>query len=486
MPQIDIAIKRIESGEVKPLYLVAGDRIVSEPAAIRLGQALANQVDCEVDVIRRPESLIPALQDLRTFALFAAGKVTVVIESAVLADAATAPSLVDEAIEVVPLASADDTLGARERRAAACLLQALRLFQLDPYAGAAAEVMEQLPAMALEGGVSFRKKSRRRRSGKLVEKARVDLAVLLEAARGAEIQGLGEGEEELLAEILRDGLPGGHFLVLGESAWAKEHPIVTGLEARTAVVEVGQVSAGRNASWQGLDAVCRELERETGTGIDRQALAELARRTLRKRAGSRGPDGAVDSESTARFAAEYRKLANLGGGKKITLALVRETTRDRGDEDIWGLLDAIGEGRADKAMVGISRLLRGADDVVGTRLSILSLLAGFCRQLVAVGGMVKAAGVANAERSYPRFKAKIAPALQADLPHGRKNPLAGLHPYRLHRVYLAASGAPVGSLRRLQGQVLEAERRLKGDSVVPEAALVALVADLATQIGRRS
>jgi len=485
MSQIDTAIERIESGELKPLYLVAGDRIVSEPAAIRLGETLAKRVDCEVDVVRRPESLLPALQDLRTFALFAAGKVTVVIESAALADAATAPALVDEAIDVVPLASSDGALGARERRAAACLLQALRLFQLDPYAGAATDVIEQLPAVALEGGASFRKKTRRRRGGKLVEKARIDLALLLEAARRAEIQGLGESEEEVLAEILRDGLPAGHFLVLGESAWAKGHPIVTALESAASVVEVGQVTAGRNASWQGLDVVCRELERETGAGIDKQALAELARRTLRKRQGSRGGDGAVDSESTARFAAEYRKLANLGGGKSITLALVSETTRDRGDEDIWGVLDAIGEGRADKAMVGIDRLLRGADDVVSTRLSILSLLAGFCRQLVAVGGMVRASGVAKGERSYPRFKEKIAPSLQADLAEGRKNPLAGLHPYRLHRVYLAASRTRADSLGRLQGRVLEAERRLKGDSALPEAALVALVAELATQIGHR-
>jgi DNA polymerase III delta subunit len=356
---------------------------------------------------------------------------------------------------------------------------------MDPYAGVASEVVEQLPAVALEGGASFRKKTRRKRSAKLVEKARNDLALLLEAARRAEIQGMGESEEDALAEILRDGLPAGHFLVLGESAWAKGHPVVEALEAAASVVEVGQVSAGRNASWQGLDVLCEELERETGVGIDNQALAELAGRTLRKRQGSRGDDAAVDSESTARFAAEYRKLANLGGGKSITVALVRETIRDRGEEDIWGILDAIGEGRADKAIAGIDRLLRGADDVVSTRLSILSLLAGFCRQLVAVGGMVSASGVVSCERSYPRFKQKIAPRLQADLPEGRKNPLAGLHPYRLHRVYLAASRTRADSLRRLQGRVLEAERRLKGDSVVPEVALVALVADLATQIGHR-
>lgn len=486
MSQIKAAIERIERGEAGPLYLVVGDRIVSEPAAIRLGQALAERGDCEVDILRRPESLTPALQDLRTFAMFAAGKVTVVIESSTLADAATAPSLVDEALEVLPIANEDADLGSRERRAAACFLQALRLFQLDPYAGTADEVVEQLPGVALEGGPAQRKKTRRKRSSKQVARARTDLIVLLDAARRAEVQGLGESEEEVLAEILRDGLPVGHFLVLGESTWAKGHPVVAALAAAGGVIEVGQVSASRKAGWQGLDLVCQELERETGVGIDSGALKELARRTLRTRQGSRGGDGEVDAESTARFAAEYRKLVNLGGGKKVTLALVRDAIQDRGEEDIWGVLDAIGEGRADKAIAGIDRLLRGADDVVGARLSVLSLLAGFCRQLVAVGGMVAGSGAPRAERSYPRFKDRIAPVLQADLPGGRKNPLAGLHPYRLHRVYLAASRLGKSGHRHLQSRVLETEKRLKGNSVAPDAALAALVVDVATSIGRRA
>jgi DNA polymerase III delta subunit len=483
MSQINSALERIERGAVRPLYLVAGDRIVSEPAAARVGQALADRVGCDVDILRRPESLTPALQDLRTFAMFASGKVTVVIESSTLADAATAPSLVDEAIEALPIADAEAALGARERRAAACFLQALRLFQLDPYSGTPAEIVEELPAVALEGGPAVRKKTRRKRSAKQIENARNDLVTLLEAARRADVQGLGESEEEVLAEILRDGLPEGHFLVLGESTWAKSHPVVVALQAADGVIEVGQVSASRKAGWQGLDLVCQELERETGVGIDRAALQELARRTLRMRQGSRGGDGAVDAESTARFAAEYRKLVTLGGGKTISRALVAEAIQDRGEEDIWGVLDAVGEGRAGKAIAGIDRLLRGADDVIGMRLSVLSLLAGFCRQLVAVGGMVEASRSVRAERSYPRFKQRVAPALQAELAGGRKNPLAGLHPYRLHRVYLAASRLGASEQRRLQSRVLETEKRLKGNSVAPDAALAVLVADLATSIG---
>jgi hypothetical protein len=272
---------------------------------------------------------------------------------------------------------------------------------------------------------------------------------------------------------------------LGESTWAKGHPVVGALQAAGSLIEVGQVSASRKAGWQGLDLVVAELESETGAGIDAVALQELARRTLRMRQGSRGGEGGVDAESTARFAAEYRKLVNLGGGRKITLALVREAIQDRGEEDIWGVLDAVGQGRADEAITGIDRLLRGADDVIGMRLSVLSLLSGFCRQLVAVKGMVESSGAPRAEQSYPRFKERIAPRLQADLPDGRKNPLAGLHPYRLHRVYLAASRLGTIGQRRLQSRVLETERRLKGESVVPDAALAALVADVASSIGRQ-
>jgi len=483
VPDVDSLIAGIEGGVVQSFLLVIGDRVVAEPAAMRLGTALAKRLECEPDVARRPESLAATLQDLRTYALFAAGKVSIVIESSVLADAGTAASLVDEALEVLPLADVESDLATRERRAAACLLQALRLFQLDPRGAEPMELLQQLPEVAFEGGAGYRRRKRRRRNAAQVEHARNALVALLEAALRADIHGLGESDEEVLAEVLREGLPDGHSLVLAESTWAPGHPIVRALEERGAVVSVGQVSADRKAGWHGLDIVCRELERQTGVGAERDAVAELARRTLRKRQGTSGREESVDAESTARFAAEYRKLANLAGDSSITMSLVTSVVQDRGDENVWAVLDAVGAGRADRAMAGIDRLLRGAEDHIAARLSVFGLLASFCRQLSAVSGMVRAVGVPKVERDYRRFKSQIAPRLQADLPGGRKNPLAGIHPYRLHRAYLAASGLDEEAMEKLPSRILETECRLKGDSAAPDAVLMALVADLTTAIG---
>jgi hypothetical protein len=481
MSEVEAALESIEKGDVKSFYLVTGDRVIAEPGGVRLAEALARSFGCEVDVVKRPESLGPVLHDLRTMALFAPGKVSLVVESSLLADEGTSAALLDEAIDILPLSSADADLGERERRAAACLLKAIRSFGLDPYAGTSEAALEQLPRSVFEGGPAYRKKSRRRRNARQIESARAGLSVLLEAARRAEMQGIGESDEEVLIEIARDGLSPGHALVLAESAWSPSHPLVAAARESGALVSLGQVSPGRRgAGWSGLDVVCEELKRETGVGIDGRALAELARRTLRKRPGRGSRGDAIDSESTARFAAEYRKLATFSAGSDIELELVREITQDRGEEDVWGILDAVGEGRAKVAIAGIDRLLKGSEDVIAMRLSVFSLLASFCRQLTTVAGMVRATGVPASEKNYRRFKDQIAPQLQRSLDGERDNPLSGVHPFRLHRAYLAASRLGAESLRRLPARVLETERRLKGDSASPDAALIALVADVAT------
>src|SRR5262249_11123855 len=124
------------------------------------------------------------------------------------------------------------------------------------------------------------------------------------------------------------------------------------------------------------------LEREVGVGIRRDALAELARRTLRQE--ERG--GGVAGDSTARLAAEYRKLADLSGGDAIDVASVRDAVEDRGDEDAWQLLDALAEGRGAEVLGRLDRLVAGSDDPERARLGFFSLLSGFCRHLVAVRG----------------------------------------------------------------------------------------------------
>ncbi|HSN88444.1 MAG TPA: hypothetical protein VL025_16910, partial [Thermoanaerobaculia bacterium] len=445
-------------GTPPQVCLVHGDLVLAEPAARRAAEVLGKASGVPADAIethRRPPSLSRLLQDLRTFSLFASAKVVLAVDTAIFADKSAAGELIDDAAEVLPLKS-EGSLAGRERQAASRLLQALHLFEIDPYAGTPERALGDLPAWVLEGGKARRGSGSRARSKKQVEELRAGLAALLEAARREEIQGLGEGELSDLSEVVRGGLPPGHMLVLAESAVAADHPLVRLLAERGVVLELGRVESDKG-SWQGIDLLAEELGRQTGVGIAPDALSELARRTLRQENDGKGRGtGGVDSDSTARFAGEYRKLANLAGGR-IDRKLVEQAVEDRGEEDVWQLLDAIAEGRGGEALDRLRRMMASADDPLASRLSFFSLLASFCRQLTAVRGMMRVARVPGGESNYYKFKNSHAPALQADIPTGGKNPLAGLHPFRLHRAYLAASRLPDALVAKLPADVLETE-----------------------------
>lgn len=470
-------------GRSRPqICLVHGDLVLAEPAGVRAAEVLAEAQGLPksgVETHRRPSSLAPILQDLRTYSLFGGAKVLLALDTAVLADRNAAAGLIDEAAEVLPLpsfAGPNPALGPRERQAASRLLQALHLFDTD--------VLSDLPAWAFEG--DRRGRGGRARGKKQVEELRASLAPLLEAAVREGIQGIGEGDLAELTDAVRGGLPEGHALVLAERSVAADHPLVRLLEERGAVLAVGSVEAERGG-FQGLDPVAEELERQTGVAIASDALAELARRTLRQegegrnRAGVRG--GGIDADSTARLAGEYRKLANLAQGageKRIARRLVEQNVEDRGEEDVWQLLDAIATGRAAEALDRLRRLLTSSEDPLAARLTFFSLFASFCRQLTAIRGMMRAARVPAGESNFGRFRDRLAPSLQGELPGGGKNPLAGIHPFRLHRAYLAASRLPEPMLARLPADVLETELQLKGESGEADAALADLVARVAT------
>ena len=298
-------------------------------------------------------------------------------------------------------------------------MQALRVFGIDPESGSAESRLEGLPDWAFQGGAALRKKKPRGRSKKQAGELKSDLAELLEAGVRSGVRGVAEGDLAELGKMAEGGLPDGHALVLAERAAAKDHPVVKTLRSQGALMEVAQVTAGKHG-FDGLSGVVDELESATGVGIARDALDELARRTLKQTGGWR--DKGIDAESTARFAGEYRKLANLAQGRAgndralIRRDLVAETVKDRGDEDVWKILDAVAEGRGDEALARYRRLMESSGDSVGARLSFFGLLAGFCRQLTAVAGMARAQRVPPGVRNYNQFKTRWAPTLQGETP----------------------------------------------------------------------
>ncbi len=482
-PAVSRLIAEIESGARLAVYLVVGDAVLAEPAATALAETLALAGGCALTTHRRPPRLASLLGDLRTFSMFEGSKVMLVIDTALVADRSSAADLVDEAAEGATDAGSG-TLSPRERDAAGRLLQALRLFGVDS-AGEPAQVLERLPDWAYQGGQAERGKRRGRGRGKKqIDDVRAALAALLARAREEGLEGWAEGDVADLGDAIDRGLPPGHALVLAESRWANDHPLVTRVRERGGLVEVGGLELDRQGAPVGLEQVAAELERETGVAIRADALRELARRTLKKAGGGRGQEG-IDPDSTARLAAEYRKLAGISSGAVITAETVQQTVEDRGQEDVWAFLDDLAQGRVGGALGRLRRIQLAAEDAVSSRLGTFALLADYCRQLVAVGGLLGRTGVPGGERDYRRFKERLAPALQRPLGDGVENPIAKLHPYRLHRVYLAASRMPATALGRLPALVLETEARLKGESGEPDAALVALAVTVGVAAGHR-
>ena len=300
-----------------------------------------------------------------------------------------------------------------------------------------------MPDSVLQGAVKSGGR-RRRRGRKQIEEARQHLAGLLEAARAVDLKGWAETELGELADIAQRGLPAGHTLVLAESVADASHPLVGTISAAGRYTAVGRVEAAKGGGWEGLDLLAAELSQETGVTIAAAALQELARRTIQRRE-TRGAAGQVSAESTSRFAAEFRKLATLTGAGEIGVQLVENVVEDRGEEDAWKILDAVGAGHAEEALQRIRRLLAAAEDPLAARLSFFALLAGFARQLTVLCSLADELEIPRRALSYPNFKNQIAPRLQADLANGSPSPVAGLHPYRLYRAFTVASRFPARS-----------------------------------------
>lgn len=468
-------LERIEGGERHPLYLVTGELVLAEPAGVELATALAG--DSSYELRRRPADLAPIVEDLRTYSLFGTGKVVLVVDSAVLADRETASALVGEAISALPVSSGEELSGS-ERGGALRLLQALHVFGVDPAAHEARPLLGELPDWALAGPGG------RKPSKKQAESRRDSLAPLLEKARAEGLRGIGEEGIAQLSELHRRGLPAGHALVLVERSVASDHPLVERVDETGCLVSVERIRSTRRG-WEGVEAVSAQLETETGVGITREALDELARRTLREEEGRGRGGGEAEAESTARLAAEYRKLAEVSRGETIVLETVERSVADRGEEDVWALLDAVGEGRGGEALSRLERLLAASEDPVRESLSFFALLASYCRHLVAVDGLLANREIPRGEGSYGRFKDRLAPRLTEGLEEGLDNPLSGVHPFRLHRSYLAASRLPSGFAETLPPRLLDTELALKGGSAEPFAALSRLVVSLSTATAGR-
>jgi DNA polymerase III delta subunit len=471
-------LARARAGELPAVLLVRGDRALAAPLAGRLAAALGAEWETEPRREISPDKPANLIADLQTLALFEPGKLVVVEESGWLADREVAGVLMKQVLAALPFAGGVESLTGPARAAAVRLLQVLRLHDIDPTTLPPERALATLPETLFASG----KKSA---ESMPAPEARRGLLPLLVAAVEAGLRGEGEQGASLVADLVRDGLPERHLLLLVESAVAARHPVVAALALREGVVDAGRLEVAKGGDRNGpkvagLERLVAELERETGARITTDAAQELARRTLREEDVRQGGEkGAIDADSSARFGAELRKLAALAAGKRIDLALVATNVEDRGEEDVWKILDVLGEGQLAGALERIRRRLAAADDADGERLALFGLLAKHARHLTALAGALAATGTPANVSSYPAFRDRIAPRLQGELPGVTLNPLAKQNPFPLHRAYQAASRFALPALARLPALVLETERRLKGDGDEPDAALAALAAALA-------
>src|SRR5262245_25319475 len=99
----DRILSDIGAGKSRALYLVTGEPVLAEAAAKRIADAVALPNGVRVESFRRPADLGSILADLRTYSLFGSGKVTIVIDSAVLSDRRAAAYLIDQAAEALPI-----------------------------------------------------------------------------------------------------------------------------------------------------------------------------------------------------------------------------------------------------------------------------------------------------------------------------------------------------------------------------------------------
>ena len=108
---LDTLLSSLANGPAAPVYVVASDLVLGQPAAEQLARTLAERASCKPEIHRRPPKLVPLLNNLRTYSLFATAKVILAIDTAVLTNREAAADLVDDAEAALPLSSTSECPG---------------------------------------------------------------------------------------------------------------------------------------------------------------------------------------------------------------------------------------------------------------------------------------------------------------------------------------------------------------------------------------
>lgn len=472
-----VAGARLRGPEIatdSPVLVFAGDRPLADPLAREWAEGEARRVGADVTRHVGGEGLDEAIADLRTASLFGAGKIHLFVESGILAQPVPPGELLEAALAGPEVDLSRPRLEEAARDAGLALLRLLRLLEVDLEGRTPEQAIAEIPETLWKG----RKLARARAGAGDRAAAHRKLAALLEAARLEGLRGLAEDAAGRLADLLRDGLPERHRLVLVESRVDPEHPLAAALRVRGAWIEAGSLAFDPRKGASGFGELLDRLASETGVRLTPDAARELIRRTIRSEEEGRFA-GAVDADSVGRLEAEYRKLARLGGQRELPVETVRDLVADRGEEGSFDWLDALSEGRGGEAVARMERRIAGAADPSSERLRLLAQLAGFLRQVGIVGAIARKQGLPLRVESFPRFRDRILPRLLEPVEGVERSLLAGGKPFPLFRAYQMAVALPERVVERLPGRLLTSERRLKGETAEAQLELLSLVAELA-------
>jgi len=162
------------------------------------------------------------------------------------------------------------------------------------------------------------------------------------------------------------------------------------------------------------------------------------------------------------------------GSRPIDRATVEEFVVDRGEENVWDVINAIEDQRLDRALALLRRYLDSSNDRARTRFSFLSLLAGRCQQLIVVHGVAMTQSLPDVS-SFAAFRSRVLRQLTAEMPPAARK----TKPYPLFRIYRAAmarsSPEMTTALADLPWRILETEVRLRDGASDGDLALEALV-----------
>jgi DNA polymerase-3 subunit delta len=432
----DIAglLKEIKGGAICPVYLIFGERYLSQEVADDLVRHLLPDEKQRNLGLRRidgeQENVAQTMSHLQTYSLFAGRQVIRVMDSQIFFSKAVAKNFWDKAKKAAG--------EAKPEKAGRYLLKMIHAGGLDRD-----ESLQDL------SGAQWKKLFGFDKPGDVAWCADMVLPVDYPDEKAA-------AGDELVLQVLEKGIPKSNVLILVTEAVDKRKKLYKLLGDLGAVIDLSVDSGAGSAAQKGRDAVIRDLVVRT--------LADLG-----KKPGPKVVDSLLDRVGFHPVAAvrETEKLAlYVGDAQVVTQADVDAIIGQTREEAIYELNDAV-------ASASLARSLELVGRLHASGLHPLALVAGLrnlLRKLLFFRALrERRQPYYSAELSFPAFQKGYLTELKST-DYGKSPFLAG-HPFVLYKSFQQAGNFDLQTLQEALTQLLEAEFQLKSSGLPPRLVL---------------